>query len=50
MKSGPDDQGAAYIELDGAIACRLDGLLGRIAADRPATLILDGIYSTRRAR
>jgi hypothetical protein len=48
MKAGPDDQGAAYIELDGALA-GLDGLLGRIAANRPATLIIDGIYSNARA-
>ena len=44
MKSGPGDQGAAYIELDGAIAS-LDGLVGRIAAGLPATLVIDGIYS-----
>ena len=44
MKSGPDDQGAAYVELDGAIV-GLDGLLGRIANNRSATLIMDGIYS-----
>jgi hypothetical protein len=44
MKSGPDDQGAAYVELDGAIA-RLSGLLGRIADNRPASLVMDGIYS-----
>jgi hypothetical protein len=44
MKSGPEDQGAAYVELDGAMA-QLDGLLGRIADNRPVTLIMDGIYS-----
>ena len=44
MKSGPDDQGAAYLELDGAIA-QLGGLLGRIADNRPASLVMDGIYS-----
>jgi hypothetical protein len=44
MKSGPDDQAAAYVELDGAMA-QLDGLIGGIAGNRPATLIIDGIYS-----
>jgi hypothetical protein len=43
-RSGPDDQGAVYLELDGAIA-QVDGLLGRIANDKPATLVVDGIYS-----
>ena len=44
MKSGPADQGGAYVEIDGALA-DFGGLLGRIAANRPATLIIDGIYS-----
>ena len=44
MKSGPDDQGAAYIELDQASA-DLTGLLGRIASNRPVNLVIDGIYS-----
>lgn len=44
MKSGPDNQAAAYVELDGALA-NFDGLVGRIAANRRSNLIIDGIYS-----
>ena len=47
-KSGPNNQGAAYVELDGVIT-DLTGLLGRIAANRPASLILDGVYSNANA-
>jgi hypothetical protein len=43
-KAGPDDQGAAYVEIDGADA-RLSGLLARIAAGRPVSLLADGVYS-----
>ena len=43
-KAGPDDQGAAYIEVDGA-RTRLPGLIGRIAEGRSASLIIDGIFS-----
>ena len=48
MKSGPDNQGAAFLELDGAIA-DLDGLPGRIAGGRPTSLVIDGIYSNASA-
>ncbi len=43
-RAGPDNQGAFYVELDRA-AARPDGLLGRIAAGKPLTLIADAIYS-----
>jgi hypothetical protein len=43
-KAGPDDQGAAYLEIDQADA-RPEGLLGRVAAGRPVGLVADGIYS-----
>lgn len=43
-KAGPDDQGAAYLEVDGADA-RLSGLLARIAEGKPVTLVADLIYS-----
>ena len=43
-KAGPDDQGAAYIEVDGARA-PLTGLLARIADGKPVTLIFDTIFS-----
>jgi hypothetical protein len=44
LKAGPDDQGAAYFELDRATA-RLSGLMGRIAQDKPVDLAADLIYS-----
>ncbi len=47
-KAGPDDQGAIYIELDGA-APRMEGLVGRIANGRSASLIADAIYSKAHA-
>ncbi len=43
-KAGPDDQGAAYLEIDGA-AARLSGLLGAIAQGKPVGLVADVIYS-----
>jgi hypothetical protein len=43
-KAGPDDQGAAYFEIDGADA-RPGGLPGAIAKGRPVTLLADVIYS-----
>jgi hypothetical protein len=43
-KAGPDDQGAAYLEIDGANA-RLSGLLARIADRKPVSLVADLIYS-----
>jgi len=43
-RAGPSDQGAAYVELDGAKA-NFSGLIGRIAQGRPVSLIADGIYS-----
>ena len=42
-KAGPDDQGALYVELDGARA-QLSGLTARIADGKPLTLIADGIF------
>ena len=41
---GPGDQGAIYLELDRAKA-PLSGLMGRIAAGGPVSLIADAIYS-----
>jgi hypothetical protein len=43
-KAGPNDQGAAYLEIDGADA-RLSGLLARMAEGKPVTLVADLIYS-----
>ena len=43
-KAGPDDQGAAYIEVDGGRA-PLTEPLARIADGKPVTLILDTIFS-----
>ena len=43
-KAGPDDQGAAYIEVDRGRA-PLTGLLARIADGKPVTLIFDTIFS-----
>ena len=43
-RAGPNDQGAAYFELDNAKA-NFPGLIGRIAEGRPVSLIADGIYS-----
>ncbi len=43
-RAGPDDQGAIYLEIDGASA-QLQGLMARIAQDKPLTLVADGIYS-----
>jgi hypothetical protein len=43
-KAGPNDQGAAYLEVDGADA-RLSGLLARIAGGKPLTFVADLIYS-----
>lgn len=43
-KAGPDDQGAAYIEVDGGRA-PLTGLLARTADGKPVTLIFDTIFS-----
>ena len=43
-KSGPNDQGAAYVEIDGAKA-HLNGLIARVAAGGPISLVADGIYS-----
>ena len=43
-KAGPDDHGAAYIEVDQARA-PLTGLLARIADGKPVTLIFDTIFS-----
>ncbi|HSZ50554.1 MAG TPA: DUF2125 domain-containing protein [Caulobacteraceae bacterium] len=43
-KAGPEDQGAAYLEVDGAKA-RLSGLLARIADGKPVTFVADLIYS-----
>ncbi len=43
-KSGPDDQGAAYVEIDGARTAA-PGVLNDIAAGAPVTLIADVIYS-----
>ncbi|HEY2050683.1 MAG TPA: DUF2125 domain-containing protein [Caulobacteraceae bacterium] len=42
-KAGPNDQGAAYLEVDGANA-RLSGLLARIAEGKPVTFVADVIY------
>ena len=43
-KAGPRNQGAIYLEIDGAVA-RLDGLIGRIAEGRQDDLVLDGIFT-----
>ncbi len=43
-KAGPDNQGAIYVEIDGAFA-RLTGLLARIADGRPSSLVLDAIFT-----
>ena len=43
-KSGPNDQGAAYVEIDGARA-HLNGLIARVAAGGPISVVADGIYS-----
>jgi hypothetical protein len=43
-KAGPDDQGAAYLEIDQGEA-RLSGLLARIAAGKPVSLLSEGTYS-----
>jgi hypothetical protein len=43
-RAGPDAQGAFYLEVDGANAS-LPGLLGRIAEEKPVTLIAEGIVS-----
>jgi len=43
-RAGPNDQGAAYFELDQAKA-NFPGLIGRIAQGRPVSLIADGVYS-----
>jgi hypothetical protein len=43
-KAGPNDQGAAYLEVDGANA-RLSGLLARIAGGKPVTFVADLIYN-----
>ena len=47
-RAGPDDQGAIYVEVDGASA-QLTGLLARIAEGRPTRLIFDAIYSNASA-
>ncbi len=46
-RSGPQDQGAAYLELDRAVAG--SGLLAHIAAGAPATLIADALFSHAQA-
>jgi hypothetical protein len=43
-KAGPGDQGAAYVELDRAVAGP-EGLMRQIAGDAPVTLTGDVIYS-----
>lgn len=43
-KAGPNDQGAAYLEVDEATA-QLSGLLARIADGKPVTFVADVIYS-----
>ncbi|MBV8684871.1 MAG: DUF2125 domain-containing protein [Caulobacteraceae bacterium] len=43
-KAGPNDQGAAYLEVDGATA-RLSGLLARIAEGKPVTFVADLIFN-----
>jgi hypothetical protein len=43
-KAGPRDQGAAYLEIDKAMAVG-PGPLADIAAGAPMTLIADGVYS-----
>jgi hypothetical protein len=43
-KAGPDDQGAAYLEVDQADA-QLTGLLARIAEGKPVSLLADVVYS-----
>ncbi len=47
-KAGPDNQGAVYIEVDGATT-RLTGLLARIADGSPSSLVLDAIFSNAAA-
>ena len=44
LRAGPGDQGAVYAELDEA-KVRLLGLLGRIAAGKPVSLVADATYS-----
>jgi hypothetical protein len=43
-RAGPKDQGAFYVELDGA-TLGPDGVLGRVAAGEPITFLADAIYS-----
>jgi hypothetical protein len=43
-RAGPNDQGAAYLEVDQAQA-RLSGLVARIAQGGPVSLLADGVYS-----
>jgi hypothetical protein len=43
-KAGPRDQGAAYLEIDGARVAG-PGPLADLAAGAPVTLVVDGIYS-----
>ncbi|HWF00869.1 MAG TPA: DUF2125 domain-containing protein [Caulobacteraceae bacterium] len=43
-RSGPADQGAAYLEVDDA-RTQLSGLLARIAAGGPVSFIADGVFT-----
>jgi len=47
-KSGPDDQGAIYIEIDGATA-EPDSLIGRLAAARQSDFVFDGLFTRARS-
>ena len=44
LRPGPDDQGAVLFKVDGG-AARLSGLLGRIAADKPVSIVWDSTLS-----
>ncbi|HLZ85005.1 MAG TPA: DUF2125 domain-containing protein [Caulobacteraceae bacterium] len=43
-RAGPADQGAAYVEIDGATAAG-SGLLGDIAGGAPLTFVADGLFT-----
>ena len=47
-KAGPDNQGAVYLEVDGAEA-RVTGLIARISEGGPTNLVFDAIFSHAKA-